>query len=228
MTKAKLLGFTKEELIQRYDFKCKHGHNGISHSRCFDNGNEHPKERIGFADIETSGLNADFGMVYTWCIKEQGGKMETDTISFEDMVSGRMDKPVVASFIEAAKKYDRLIFHYGENGRFDIPFLRTRAIKWGLEFPGYKDVFISDTYPLVKNKLKLSSNRLGRVCDLFNIPAKSSPLNMHIWEQMHSGNQSKVKAALKYILTHNKEDVICLETLWEKLVPYTRVGKTTI
>ena len=228
MTKAQLLGLTKAELINRFDFRCKHGHNGIRHIKCYEKKNHKPIERIGFADIETSNLKADFGMVYTWCIKEKGGPLYRGSITYRDLQSGLLDKNVVGSFVSCASGFDRLIFHYGENTRFDIPFLRTRAVRWGIEFQKHRDLFVSDTYPILKNKFKLRSNRLQAACQLFEIKSKGHPLDLHIWAKMQSGNKRMINEALKYIMSHNIEDVESLEALWEKISPYTQIGRSSI
>jgi len=185
-------------------------------------------ERIGFADIEASNLTATFGIVYTYCIKELDGELIKKAISLDDLHSGKFDKNLIAFFIEDTKKFTRLVFHYGNDRRFDLPFLRTRAVKWNLPFPEHKCIYVSDTYPILRNKFKLHSNRLETACDFFGIPAKAHKLNSEIWLNMITGNKKLMKKAIDYILVHNIEDVISLELLWKKISKFTRLGKTSI
>jgi DNA polymerase III epsilon subunit-like protein len=185
-------------------------------------------ERIGFADIEASNLTATFGIVYTYCIKELDGELIKRAISLDDLHKGEFDKNLIASFIDDASKFTRLVFHYGNDRRFDVPFLRTRAVKWNLPFPGHKCMYVSDTYPILRNKFKLHSNRLETACDFFNIPAKKHKLNSEIWLNMITGNKRLMKKAIDYILIHNIEDVVSLEMLWKKISKFTQVGKTSI
>ena len=216
-----------EEFRQRTRFKCKHGHNGLVHPRCFDRENQ-ATQRIGFLDIEGSNLNATFGIVYTYCIKELNGPLLARAIDLKDLHSGEYDKRLIQQFIDDCKQFDRLVVHYGTDRRYDIPMLRSRAVKWGLEFPEYKMLYASDTYPILKNKFKLHSNRLEVACDFFDIPSKQHKLNTDIWLKMITGNPKMMKQAIDYILTHNKEDVFSLEALWKKINGYANITKTSI
>ena len=223
-----MMDLTKEQIIERAQYRCTHGHNGLMHMACYDRGNSKREERVGFCDIEASNLVATFGIAYTYCIKPAGGEIIGRSIGLRDLYNGIYDKRLIQQFIEDAKNYDRLIFHYGENGRFDIPFLRTRAVLWGLKFPEYKCQYVSDTYPILKNKFRLHSNRLETACDFFGIDSKGHKLKPDIWLKMITGNKKLMKQALDYIMVHNKEDVVSLELLWNKISKYTRIGKTSI
>lgn len=223
---------TQTEIDKKSDFRCKHGHNGFSHPKCYATDNR-IIEKIGFADIEASNLKATFGIVYTYCIKaedteKEKGKMIKRTISVKDLYNGIFDKNLLLQFIEDAQEFDRLIFHYGGDFQFDLPFLRTRAVKWGLPFPKHKTMCVSDTYPILKKKFKLHSNRLETACGFFDIPAKEHKLNPEVWLDMLTGNPKKMKKSLAYILKHNEEDVISLEMLWQRIKPYVRLSNTSI
>ena len=218
----------KDEIVRRASFKCRHGHTGLSHAKCYERGESAPVEVVGFADIEASNLNATFGIIYTYCIKTLDGPLIKRAIQLEDLHRGVFDRELVRQFIEDTKKFDRLIFHYGNDRRFDLPFLRTRAEYWRLDFPGWKDLYVSDSYPILRNKFRLHSNRLETACQFFGIPAKEHKLNPDIWLEMVTGNPKKMKHALDYILKHNIEDVESLEALWKRINRYSKVGKTSI
>jgi len=217
----------KDEIIRRNKWRCKCGHTGLEHPNCYEDkfGKE---ERIGFADIEASNLTATFGITYTYCIKELGGDLIKRAISLTDLHKGEFDKNLIAQFISDASNFTHLIWHYGTDRRFDLPFLRTRAVKWGLPFPEYKCMYVADTYPILKNKFKLHSNRLETACDFFDIPAKKHKLNSDIWLNMITGNKELMQKSLDYILVHNVEDVLSLEALWKKISKFTRMGKNSI
>ena len=219
---------TQEEYRARSKFRCKHGHNGNRHPACYTC-KEGFTPRIGFADIEASNLVATFGICYSYCIKELDGNIIKKAISLDDLHNAEYDKNLIASFIEDATQFTHLIWHYGGfNRAFDIPFLRTRAVKWGLKFPEHKCMYVGDTYPILRNKFKLHSNRLETACDFFDIPSKKHKLNSDIWLMMITGNKKLMQKALDYILVHNIEDVISLEMLWKKISPFTKLGKTSI
>lgn len=219
---------TQEEVRSRLKFKCKHHKNGLEHPACYIK-KDGDIIRIGFADIEASNLTATFGICYTYCIKELDGELIKRAISLDDLHNAVYDKNLIASFIEDSKKFSHLIWHYGGfNRSFDTPFLRTRAVKWGLPFPEHKSLYVGDTYSILRNKFKLHSNRLETACGFFDIPSKGHKLNPDIWLNMITGNKRLMKKAIDYILVHNIEDVISLEALWKKINKFTKLGKTSI
>jgi intein/homing endonuclease len=57
--------------------------------------------------------------------------------------------------------WDRLIGFYSGDYKFDIPFLRTRAVSQGIDFPGINSIYFEDVYSTVKAKFCMSSNRLA-------------------------------------------------------------------
>ena len=217
------MSLTLSELRRKPNTKCKHGHNLIEHPKC-----EKVFERLGFCDIEASNLTATFGIVYTYCILADDGELIKRAIRLKDLHDGVFDRNLVAQFIEDSKQFTKLIWHYGTDRRFDLPFLRTRATKWKLPFMEYKSIYVSDTYPILRNKFKLHSNRLETACDFFDIPAKKHKLNPDIWLNMITGNKKRMQKALDYILLHNVEDVKSLANLWQRISKYTKQSKTSI
>jgi hypothetical protein len=217
----------KDEIIRRSKWRCVHSHSGLSHPQCYED-KFGRVEHIGFADIEASNLTATFGIVYTYCIKKLGGNLIKRAISLDDLHKGVFDKNLIARFILDTSEFTHLIWHYGTDRRFDVPFLRTRAVKWGLPFPEHKCLYVADTYPILRNKFKLHSNRLETACDFFDIPAKKHKLNSDIWLNMITGNRKLMQKSLDYILIHCVEDVLALEQLWKKISRFTRLGKNSI
>jgi len=211
----------KDELIRRLKFHCVHRHTGLDYPECYDQA--HGKsEKVGFLDIETSNLNADFGIVLSWCIKEEGGRVIKRIITSDEIRQHIYDKNLLKDFCQQARQFSRLITYYGT--RFDIPFLRTRCLFWNLPFPVYKELNHSDAYIIMKHRFNLHSKRLGVVAPFFKIPAKEHPLNPEIWFRCMSGD----KRALAFVLTHNTEDVVSLEGLWEKISKFARIQNTSI
>jgi len=122
------------------------------------------------------------------------------------------------------RKFDRLIVYWGKDRRHDIPFLRARALTYNLDFPSYKEIIVNDVYDIIKNKLRLSRNRMQNACEHLGINAKTHPLKPKIWQRARAG----CPKSLKYILAHNIEDVVSLEALWKKVKPFTRQPNTSI
>lgn len=166
--------------------------------------------REGYLDIEASQLKASFGIVYSWAIKTRGGEVESDVIRHHSLQGERR---LLGALIRALKKYDMI---YTYNGTlFDIPFLRTRALRHGLEFPEYMEVYHTDLYFVAKHRLRMHSNRLEAITKFLRIDGKT-PLDPDIWVRASFGD----KKALREILVHNIGDVVVLEKVHERLEPY--------
>jgi len=227
----------KAEFVWLGAHKCKHGHNYLEHWNCFLQ--EKPTvpdgkqfsilssissggERVGFLDIETSNLDANWGMILTYCIKDsRSGKIlngqitKTDINKFQD---DKTDTRIVKQLVKEIKLFDRIVTHYGR--RFDIPFIRTRALICGIQFPNFGSISNDDTWCIARKKLKLNSNRQGTVHTTLFGKSHKTHLNMKYWTAAARGN----KKALNYVLKHNKIDVIELEESWNVLKDF--VSKT--
>ena len=169
-----------------------------------------------------SNFQADFGIVFSYCIKELGGELIANVIKPKEIRNGSYDKRLIKEFIEDLKKFDRIVGYYAK--KFDIPFLRARTVYYNLRFPPYGTHFFNDVYYLVKNRLQLHRNRLEDACRYFDIPCKTHPLVPTIWLKAMKGDRK----ALDYILEHNKEDVLSLEALWKKIYMYGLIGRRSI
>jgi uncharacterized protein YprB with RNaseH-like and TPR domain len=219
------------------ELRCVHRHTLSEHPKCFAKGLVKNKEeyknekdftkktgqpwytfsgyRIGYFDIETAGsFDADWGTVLSWCIKDKGGKIHSSVINKEELFSGVMDKRVVEEFVERLKDYSIIVGYYSTG--FDLPYMRTKALRYGLDFPGYGDLYHWDLYYTVSNKLKLSRNSLDSVCDYLGIPGKTH-LDKDVWRAAAYGDPK----ALKIVLEHNKGDVVITEQLHDK-IDFTR------
>jgi len=206
---------------------CKHGHTYLEHYKCFID--EAPdaspfKERVGYFDIEASNLNANFGYVFSYAIATDGEEVLGRVLRPSEIRSGTFDAKLMSELCKDLRKFHRIVVHYGGDGRFDCPFVRTRAIKAGTDFPLYKEIYVSDTWRFSRNKLKLSSNRLDTICKFFGIESKTHPMDFDRWCVAMTGN----KEALEYIWAHNVEDAISLREVYNLLKPYARIGKESM
>jgi hypothetical protein len=102
--------------------------------------------------------------------------------------------------------------------------VRSWCVKYGYDFPLYKEVYVTDTQAILKAKFCLSSNRLATACRHFGIEAKTHPLDADTWQEAGIGGQR----ALKFIWKHNVEDVDSTRKLYEKIEPYISPGKRSI
>ena len=218
----------KKEILDRFNFRCQHRHNGFTHSKCYEKARA-LGERIGFLDIESGGsLDADWGFTISYGIlddatdKVYGSVITPAEVRAPLMKGGTKDKRLLEQFCKDVKHFDTLVVYYGKDtgGRYqrhDIPFLRTRCAKWGVEgFPTWKQIQIIDLFDLVKKYFKLSKRSMQNACRLFGIKAKGLPFNMEVWQDALSGH----KPAMDYIYKHNMQDLESTKNLFHAVIKY--------
>lgn len=216
----------KDEILRLAKSRCKHGHSLLEHRQC-DLGAPH--ERIGFLDIEAAGggFNAEFGIVLSWCIKDG----DSDTI-YEDALrpkdlkrrDGKEDKRIVQSCVDCMRKFDRIVTYYGSDFQFDGPFLRTRALMTGVDYPTYGELKWTDCYPIVKKKLKLVRNRMENACRAVVGTTDKTHIKPDVWRLAARCD----KEALGYVLDHNRKDVLDLEKLYKRLINFVKRSDTSV
>ena len=222
--------WTEQERAKRLAFKCSaHHHNGINHQTCYNN-ETGLKERKAVLDIECGGLDAGFDIMYCWCLKPIGeDNILYDHLTAEDFTKGNLDRRILESFCETVWGFDRLIAHYGSNHRFDIPFMRTRAIRQGIEdFPKIGEMFWTDTYPMSKKLLRLRSYRQGSVARALLGRDEKTVLDSDKWRAVKYGTVKNKMEAMKGIVDHCQHDVQQCEEIYTKMLPYYRELRSTI
>jgi uncharacterized protein YprB with RNaseH-like and TPR domain len=205
----------KSELVWLGLHNCKHGHSYLEHYSCFLN--EAPvSKRVGYLDIETSNLDADFGIMLCYCIKEAGVDFIHEGVITQKEATHATtpDKRLVEQCIEDIKKFDLLYGYY--SSKFDMKFIRTRAVSMNIDFPSFGTLKHKDIYYVVKNKFKLHSNRLEVACNELLGHSDKTHFDGNIWRQAVQGD----KKALGYILSHCENDVLDLEKLVNKVIDF--------
>ena len=218
---------------------CRHRHTVETHPKCFyPKGHDYegiPKEpgewwkglKIGFLDIETSGLAADgfTAMMLTWCIKTEGKReLLSDCIDIKDIHNPKVeDRKIIQSLVDIlnSHRYGVIATYYGTN--FDNKFVRSRAMYHNIKFPVYGELQHLDLYYSVRSKMRLGSNRLESVCDFLGIAGKTK-LVWSYWRRAMQGDEK----ALNYIYDHNKHDVIILERVFHRLKSDIKFTKRSI
>jgi len=220
----------KDELIKRSRFRCIHGHNGIDHPNCYDQ-QIGRTERIGFLDIEAEDLVADYGIMFSYYIKVAGkNKFYTDHLtpadfkrySFRGNGVSVEDTRIVRSLVGDLKNFDRVITHFGSI--YDLSFVRTRAVICGVEFPGYGELYQTDTWRILRSKFKLRRNTLEN--GSLKLTGKTN--KNHLSLNMKHGVLRGEKWAMDYCLDHNKKDVIDTERLYNKIQGFVKNTKSSI
>ncbi len=215
---------SKSEIVKLLTKHCEHRQMYINHPNCLikDGGFQ---EKVGYFDIESTGLKANFALVLSYAIKDStSSKIYGRVITKEELYSDNLDKQLLTEMCADLRKFDRIITHYGGDYKFDIPFIRTRCVHYGVDFPVHIEIYHTDTHNILKQKFKLSSNRLATACQFFEIAAKHHPLDGKVWIRSVQGKPS----CLKYIWVHNVEDVMSTEALYKKIAGFVQESRKSI
>lgn len=207
--------------------RCKHRHTAATHPGCFKKPEEKKPanwwdgKRIGFLDIEATGLKANFGFMLSWAIKERNGPTKSDVITSDEMMSRVFDKRITKSLLDEILKYDVVVTYYGTG--FDIPFIRSRAFKHNIPFIPLGKVSHWDLYYQVRNKLKLSRSSLEVATKFLGIQGKNH-VEEGVWLLATYGDTK----SLGYVLDHNVRDVVILEKLYERFEGQVKWNKRSV
>ncbi|MEA3560101.1 MAG: ribonuclease H-like domain-containing protein, partial [Candidatus Thermoplasmatota archaeon] len=124
--------------------------------------------------------------------------------------------------IEDMKKFDTLLTYNGTN--FDMPFLRTRALKHNIDFPKYMDLRHKDVYFMAKSRMRLHRKSMHVVSNALGIPGKTHVEGDYWIGATHQHRRD----CLEMIFEHNKLDVIVLEKVYKKLKDYVMETRRSI
>lgn len=204
-----------------YEHGCKHRHRYSKHFGCFLK-EFNIKERVGFLDIETSNLKANFGVVLCWCILDTEGNLYEDYMTKRDVVNDIEDTRVVATCIETMRRFDRIVGHYSTY--FDIPFLRTRALIHKLDFPKIGELYHTDTWRMAKRSLCLHSNRQDVIAESLYGKTVKTRISHPDWRKATMGDEK----SMKEVLDHCEKDVEDLKKNYETLLPYCNIIRSSI
>jgi uncharacterized protein YprB with RNaseH-like and TPR domain len=226
---------------KKKELRCIHRHTLKTHPNCFIKGlvktpfeseNQFvkltgkpwytfPGYKIGYLDIETDGLFADFDTMLTWCIKQKDGDIIFSQIKKQELFERDLDKRLVSDLLSALKEFKIIVTYYGTG--FDLPFIRSKALRYNLDFPKYGELYHWDLYYTVRHKMRLQRNSLANVCDFLGIVGKT-PIEKDVWRAAKYGD----KKALDLVLEHNIADVDILEQLHNRIDFTRKVMKRSI
>lgn len=210
----------KAEMVYMANHKCKHRHSYLDHTACYIKDNP-SMEKLAYYDIEATDLVANFGVMLSWCIKPAGkSKILFDVITKRDLDNtkdGDEDRRIVESCVKALSQFDIIVTHYGSDWRYDMPFIRTRAVAMDIPFLAYGTIKQVDTFPILKSKFRLRSNRQEAAVRCLVGKTEKNHIDEKVWRRAGRGD----KKALNYVLDHNKRDVRDLERLYQKIEPYS-------
>jgi DNA polymerase elongation subunit (family B)/ribosomal protein S27AE len=108
-----------------------------------------------------------------------------------------------------------VVMHW--NGKkFDIPHLNKEFVMMGLEPPStFKQV---DLMMVVRSRFKFASNKLQHISKTFGLEGKFDHEGFDLWVKCMAGENEAWETMAKY----NKQDVILLEQIYEKILPWIK------
>lgn len=123
------------------------------------------------------------------------------------------DYRIVSSLWDIMNEADVIVAHYGD--KFDLPLANARfAIHKMSPLSPYKSV---DTKAVASKNFKLYSNKLDAIAELFGFEGKIET-DFSLWRGCMEGDEE----SLIKMETYNIQDVIVLENIYEKLLPYIK------
>ncbi len=224
--KVNLNRMNKAEMLWLVNHRCKHGHKYISHFNCFLKENQ-VEERIGYLDIEASNLKANFGIVLTWAIKDGlSDYIYYDHLTNKDVTKfpETEDRRILETCVETIREFDRIVTHYGGDFQYDNPYLRTRCLMMGVNFPVHGEVYHADTFGIAKRKLSLSSRRQDIIAEALFKESVKSRIDSAAWRGAVRGDTK----CIKEVLDHNFRDVVELEKNFLAMRPFIKLTKKSI
>lgn len=173
-----------------------------------------PTARIIAWDIETTSLNASFGVMLAFGYKDLR-ESKPKVLSLMDYARFKRnpidDRDLVRDAAKVLASADVWVTHYGK--RFDVPFVRTRMLRHGMT-PVAPTPHV-DTWEIARKHLKFSSNRLASIQQFLELPNSKTALTPQVWARAGVGH----KPSLRYIVEHCKQDVLVLEQAYLLLRP---------
>lgn len=173
-------------------------------------------------DLETTDLDADRAVILcaSYESSKQPGKVHTirqdhTNPKWKTGIRGD-DKELVKQTCALVRSHDVIVAHNGN--RFDIPMLRTRALRWHLT--PLKEVKLVDPCQIAWRKFKLRSNRLGAIADFVGIKDKKTPLDMSLWADVMLNGSAK---GMNAIVEHCEADIRVLSGVLAFVKPYIKV-----
>lgn len=182
---------------------------------------------FGYADLETTSLNASFGRLLCGSDADVFGKVTT-LRSDDRKYRGRRrtdDGPLAAAIRDRWESYDVLVTWNGK--RFDVPFLNARLTAARAATgdaqtyrPIRGDLKHIDALYLAKGQnMKLHSARLVAVQEFLGLGVEKNSILMDMWQDALDGD----RAAMDYVVEHCERDVLVLREAFAHLKPFVKV-----
>jgi hypothetical protein len=193
--------------------------NNPRHNKARQEGGFLSPVRIGVIDIETTGLNAGFGVILCAVVKAYAPD-ELRIFRADDYDPWKQGKrandgPLLRDILAYTEDIDVLVAHNGVN--FDLPFIRTRALVHGLPPVNFQKII--DPVKLARNHFRFPGNSLNSISHVIGTKVDKTPLKPETWQRAALNGDAD---AMEDIVTHCIFDVEVLEEVCWKIRGYVK------
>lgn len=158
---------------------------------------------LAFVDIEATGLKADYGSALVVSVKPYHSKPKTFVVSQHGH-----DQKVVREAKDYMEQFDCWVTYYGKG--FDLPFLNTRLLKWGL--PAIEKRHHLDLYFAIQPKLAMSRKSQAQLLGLLGTYEQKMGISPSAWSEVGHNPQ-----AMKQLVARCESDVTGLQAGYDKV-----------
>jgi predicted PolB exonuclease-like 3'-5' exonuclease len=123
------------------------------------------------------------------------------------------DFRITLSLYSLISQADIIVAYNGRN--FDIPYMNQRFLVYNL--PPYPAVQIVDPYETAKSVFRFSSNKMDNIATQLGLQNKIQT-DFSLWKGCIYGDKKSLDDMLKY----NKQDVVVLEEIYCKMLPWMK------
>lgn len=175
---------------------------------------------VAMLDLETSNLNADYGIILCGVFKPYKGKSvvfridKTKTYKQKPWDDGELVKQITKHI--ADEEIDILVTYNGS--MFDVPFLKTRSMLTDINLRENFTFKHVDLYWISRKNLKTHDHKLDTVARYLKCKVNKTHIDPEHWNRAMTGH----KESLDYIVDHCVKDVIVLEEVYEKEKPFIK------
>ena len=159
------------------------------------------QQNIGINQIE------DNGYVLCWSAKWLGDeKIMFDSVKKSD------EKVMLGRIHRLCAQADAMVHYNGQ--KFDLPVLNREWLKHGFKPPAPAKHI--DLLQVCKKQFRFTSNKLDYVSQFLGLGQKIRHTGHELWTACMKGD----RAAWKMMEEYNKQDVMLLESLYNRLLPW--------
>lgn len=123
------------------------------------------------------------------------------------------DKKLLKEFSKVYNEADLAVAH--NLMRFDLPWINARLIYHSL--PPLQEIPVEDTLQICRRKFRFNSNKLDYVGQYLKVGQKLAHQGLQLWIDVVTNNDKK---ALAHMGKYCDQDVLLLERVYKKLLPY--------